>query len=247
MGVPVRPAASDPGYALHRSDPVESLGRLIGLRLAQTSVDSSEMSFQEPALLETNTSQMLPFSSDEHLQSVSEPGQATGLKSRRKVRFDPASQSGVDTLDSYDGRSLSSASSNRGARTGILKIREHPSSDLSPVSESSRVCRPYGEPFVVSDTYLKECTLSVLYDLLAALNYDRRACCPWHANISVLASFVNEMTYWRQCSDNWPPNDENRWQCLGCSAVISSAQSSEYCWLCNKEADGSGSSTQATS
>lgn len=100
-------------------------------------------------------------------------------------------------------------------------------------AKTSQTGPPFLPPFQVSGTYLNEQILSVLYDLVATMNFDVVGCCAWHSAQSRLADLVLRLASSHACCDEWKP--PAAWQCSYCLALISSDMPREQCWLCSTE------------
>jgi len=77
--------------------------------------------------------------------------------------------------------------------------------------------------------YLKQCSASMVEDLITSWNYPEGGCCHWHMSLDRLSRLVREMKHWRICSDVWP-SGVPKWQCNQCSAL--QFEDPGACWLC---------------
>ena len=133
------------------------------------------------------------------LDCTTDVGRLDVLRARTAAEVSDASASMPDT----DSVSTSSAHSSS-VRRGILKKSRFG-------SVPRRLGPPLGEPWVRSDVYLDECSLSMLEDLVATWNFSYEGCCAWHAAINHLQDLVSKLPRFYDCSHGWKPSGV-RWQ-----------------------------------
>lgn len=89
---------------------------------------------------------------------------------------------------------------------------------------------PLGAPFDQSGTYLEECSMALLEDLLSCWNFEANGCCTWHSYLKTLRSLVYQMYSLHSCAEQWRP--KVAWQCANCTAVLNDDHPTDQCWLC---------------
>lgn len=127
----------------------------------------------------------------------------------------------------------SRASSTTSSSISILEPRYRLTPESSPNNSRQDATAPYRKPWKESgddNTYLKECSLSILEDLINSWNYSSSQCCHWHASCNRLADLVDDLRSWHACNDRWPAADPS-WQCDACRA-LQRADNPSDCWLC---------------
>jgi len=228
--VPSRPVCSN------ESASVDHLGLFVGLRLAQTSVDSSEVS-EALAISEKSTTVESGYSSvtSDHSSmhetatklmgaslrrfNISSEISDEGLRQRRRVSFS-------------DQDSLSDGMSSMSSVISLARRRARTLDKKSLCPKALCPSRAFLLHFRPSQSYLKECALALLDDLAGAINFEFQSCCSWHGNLQTISCWIDEMHGWHTCTETWPQNLAKR-QCENCSALISISESDDYCWICN--------------
>jgi hypothetical protein len=123
-----------------------------------------------------------------------------------------------------DSRSVSSQSSRP---RSILRRHPKPSGKVDQDLHDGPI---HSSAFSVSGTYLTECSLSLLEDLISSWNFHVSGCCAWHASLKHLMGMINQMKDFRCCHDEWRPDVV--WQCRKCTALSVSGAPEDACWLC---------------
>merc|ERR1712087_374954 len=89
---------------------------------------------------------------------------------------------------------------------------------------------PLRKDFVApSDGYLKHCVMSMIEDISSTLNFKVVGCCHWHANMSLLFRWLEDLQS-SPCRSE--PEVLDAWQCEACSAIISAREDCSQCWIC---------------
>lgn len=145
-----------------------------------------------------------------------------------RVAFDiPLSTSVPEALDSVSVTSSRVSSRSSGTK-GILRRREKQVVGL--VDELAHDGPVHGQPYAESDTYLRQCSQSLVEDLVSSWNFKVQGCCAWHASLRHLNGLIDSMKTLHQCREKWRP--EVLWQCQHCTALHGPNHPAESCWLC---------------
>jgi len=213
----------------------DAMGFLVGLRLCEPFAieplqsNARECTSTAPSMLERASACNVETGSEHlgnHLSSNVTRDITCGLAAQATAT-DPRPQSSPLRVSFANDVSDTQSSSSRASSTkSALRRRTLPAEAQYP-AHSGPI---RGSPFQESGTYLKECSMSLIEDLVSCWNFDVQGCCPWHAYLKHLGMILQSLRGLHSCSEKWQP--EVIWQCHNCMALLGPSHPSDSCWLC---------------